>query len=503
MEITQTVDFVPPEKPTCQCAQVNTISLDESADGAAVICEICQLPIVPSLDAIDEITDLIEEITVAPKPTYVPDKMIGQSLGEFIIQERIGSGGMARVYLAYDTILKRHVAVKLIQNKKHVSKESQAQLLKAEAISQASVQHPNVVSIFYVGTHGDVPYLAMEYVDGESLAAKIKSREFSFAEINLIASQIIDGLREAYGIGLVHGDIKPANLLTDDDGNVKLSDFGLARHMHDENYQPRRLVGTPSYMAPELFGNHAIDEQSDLYSLGVTLFQLTFGVSPYTLLGETVEEVRQSLEMSTVEFPAKWPEDLPLQWKKILTKLLEKSREDRYQSVAEVQQDVQSISSSVIPSKTAPKVCSQLIDNGFLVFLNIPFMTALVASMGSGDFWNYVAALPWLFGPLVFLGSFLFRRKTLGQSLTQTRAVNFRLETPEASRFGQFVFFQTLPAILLVMGICLRSFSGTLVMACLLQAALVVAILMAIHVFRNSGQSFAEKFCRLDLIVDT
>ncbi|MEC9092125.1 MAG: serine/threonine-protein kinase, partial [Planctomycetota bacterium] len=343
MNLTKTIDFVPDQKSIEPCAPESIRSYSELADFASSVHAGESLvggekfPSV-SVNNLDEFSDAIfldregssrqRELDwtgdqrvreLRPGPVkFISDKLVGQKLGEFLIEERIGSGGMARVYLAYDTTLKRHVAIKVIQNRKFVTQESQANLLKSEAISQARLNHQNVVSIFHVGTHDHLPFLAMEYVDGESLGERIKKSSLTFAEIHKLSGQIVEGLIEAYHNGLVHGDIKPANLLIDDNGTIKLSDFGLARHKHDDGYVQKALVGTPAYMAPELFDKEPIDEISDLYSLGVTFFQMTFGTLPYPVSGETVKEVKQSLGLSEIEFPGNWPESLPIAWKKIL-----------------------------------------------------------------------------------------------------------------------------------------------------------------------------------------
>ncbi len=156
------------------------------------------------------------------------DLASGTMLGHFRLDRPIGRGGMGAVYRALDTSLERYVAVKVMRPGSDSSDQQIAAMLR-EAVAQARLNHPNVVTIYYIGRHEQEPFLAMELVQGETLAERIKQGPISYAEAIRIAIEVIEALHHAYCFGIVHADIKPSNLLITSEGAVKLSDFGLSR----------------------------------------------------------------------------------------------------------------------------------------------------------------------------------------------------------------------------------------------------------------------------------
>ena len=497
-ELTETRIFVPKEEQKCRCdplhdASDSTSDLTVEADG---ICRQCSLRFPDAFESLNQLSDILslDEEHSFEEPTssaFVQDRLLGTCLGDFEIRERIGSGGMARVYLAFDQVLKRHVAVKVIQNKKYLTRESQAELLQAEAISQASVHHPNVVSIFYVGRHETLPFLAMEYVDGYSLNDRVSEGPLSLREVYQCAEQIVLGLSEAYRNGLVHGDIKPANLLVDDNNVVKLSDFGLARHLQDDHYEPKQLVGTPSFMAPELFDKHAIDEQTDLFSLGVTLFQLTYGKSPYTLIGETAEEVKSCLEKASIEFPEDRP-DVPERWINILRRLLAKKRTQRYSSIQQLESDLSSVTQSFRPAKPMPTITSLIVDNLAMFFLFIPLLTARIHI----GFENLSGWLFGIMGPVAFFILCVWRQRSLGQLLTGIR--------PEVSSHTvRHQLLALLPTLLIVTGITAVSAIGASFGMTLVSVGFAISLCyFGDELITGELPTFRERAGRTRLVVD-
>jgi hypothetical protein len=259
-----------------------------------------------------------------------PDRS-GEELGHFRLISRLGYGGMGAVYRALDESLQRFVAVKLIRSPEAGTDSSISEInrLLDEAVSQARLNHPNVVTIYYVGRKDDEPFLAMELLPGPTLATLVKKGPLAYTELIHFAVQIVAALSHASRQGLVHGDIKPGNLILAGDGIVKLSDFGLAKFKHDET-NTDGISGTLSYMAPELAQGAIPSDQTDMYSLGVTLFELTFGRRPYALDGNTVKEQLDSKETVQIEFPAKLPSSIPREWLEILRKLMARDPQDRY-----------------------------------------------------------------------------------------------------------------------------------------------------------------------------
>jgi len=263
---------------------------------------------------------------------------MGDMIDHFRIVNPLGQGGMGAVYRALDESLQRYVALKIIRRPEHVEQDaSHVQQLLQEARAQARVNHPNVVHIYYVSRDESAPYLAMEMVGGEPLSKQLTNGPLFFEDVIRIAAQLASALRQAARFDIVHGDIKPSNVLIAEDGNVKLSDFGLSRRLSEVGSDQAPIMGTPNYLSPELASGKPLSVQSDLYSLGVTLFEMTFGRLPYSSSGQAnvLERLRAHREDS-VEFPEVWPAELPVGWRDVLERLLSKSPNDRYATYDEL-----------------------------------------------------------------------------------------------------------------------------------------------------------------------
>lgn len=253
----------------------------------------------------------------------------GEELGHFRLLSKIGYGGMGAVYRALDESLQRFVAVKLMRGHDEGGQASLKEInrLLDEAVAQARLNHPNVVTIYYVGRKEVEPFLAMELLPGPTLATLIRQSPLEYSQIINYAQQVVAALAHASDMGLVHGDIKPGNLILAGDGVVKLSDFGLAKSKHEELKEG--ISGTLSYMAPELTEGASPTDQADMYSLGVTLFEITFGKRPFVLNGDTPSEQLNSRDNTQVDFP-KLPRSVPRQWLEVLNRLMAVNPQDRY-----------------------------------------------------------------------------------------------------------------------------------------------------------------------------
>lgn len=269
------------------------------------------------------------------------DLLLGQSLDHFQLDERLGKGGMGSVYRALDTSLQRYVAVKLLHTRFGQDERSEVDKLLQEAITQARLNHPNVVTIYYVGRQEENPFFAMELLDGHSLQESLRSGPLAIDEVLSIADQVLSALEHATRYGVVHGDIKPANLLRSTDGTIKLSDFGLASTL--ESGANSSLSGTPNYLAPEIVDGTPISIQSDMYALGVTLFELTFGRLPFQLRGTTLRDRLSTHRTAEIEFPEPWPKSVPLAWRSVLNRLLAKDPQARYASYQEARADLEKL----------------------------------------------------------------------------------------------------------------------------------------------------------------
>src|SRR5881398_2296182 len=227
--------------------------------------------------------------------------------GRYRVVRKLGSGGMADVYLAEDEELGRRVAIKIL-NDRHANDEQFVERFRREAKNAAGLSHPNIVSIFDRGQAENTYYIAMEYLDGRSLKELITAR--GPAPINVAvdyARQILAALRVAHRQGVVHRDIKPHNVLVDDEGHVKVTDFGIARAGASQMTEEGSIIGTAQYLSPEQARGTQVDQTSDLYSLGIVLYELLTGTVPFN--GETPVEIAMKHLSAVPERPsAKRPE---------------------------------------------------------------------------------------------------------------------------------------------------------------------------------------------------
>lgn len=266
------------------------------------------------------------------------DLLVGHHLDHFQLDQRLGRGGMGSVYRALDTSLQRYVAVKLLNRRVAGDHQSDVDKVLQEAITQARLNHPNVVTIYYVSRDESNPFFAMELLDGHSLQESLRHGPLPIDEVIGIANQVLSALEHATRYGIVHGDIKPGNLLRSNNGTIKLSDFGLASFLESEPNSS--LSGTPNYLAPEILDGTPNSVQSDMYALGVTLFELTFGRLPFQLRGTTLRQRLETHRVAPVEFPEVWPKSLPIAWREILARLLEKDPANRYREYQEFRDDL-------------------------------------------------------------------------------------------------------------------------------------------------------------------
>ena len=262
----------------------------------------------------------------------------GERLDHYSIMDLLGAGGMGAVYRARDESLQRFVAIKVIRSRDGEGDRLRRERLIQEARAQARVSHPHVVHIYYVGTHENCPFFAMEFVPGQSLAKLIHRQRLSFSEIIRIGLQAVDALRYSASLGIVHGDLKPGNILLDEHGCVKLSDFGLASWAEATDYVPSHSgpAGTLNYMAPEVAAGQPADVRSDMYALGIMFYEMTFGELPLAASSDSLQESLRLRQQATVKFPATWPTDRPAAWKTLLSRLVDRDPSQRFGSYEEL-----------------------------------------------------------------------------------------------------------------------------------------------------------------------
>ncbi|GAA4871128.1 serine/threonine protein kinase PrkC [Paenibacillus vulneris] len=268
--------------------------------------------------------------------------MIGKQLGgRYEIIERVGGGGMAIVYKGLDILLHRHVAVKVLRQQ-YVHDEEFIQRFRREAQAAASLSHSNVVSIYDVGQEEDIHYIVMEYIEGTTLNELIKEKApLQVEEAVHIASQICDALDHAHHNQIIHRDIKPHNILIGKNGRVKVTDFGIARAVTSSTItQTGSVVGSVHYFSPEHAKGTFTGEQSDLYSLGIVMYQMLTGRLPF--LGESPISVALKHLQEEVEDPRKVNPLIPQSVENIILKAMRKNPSERYRSAKQMLDDLDS-----------------------------------------------------------------------------------------------------------------------------------------------------------------
>ena len=276
----------------------------------------------------------------------VPDPIIGALFdGRYQILRKLGAGGMANVYLAEDQELGRRVAIKIL-NDRHANDEQFVERFRREAKNAAALSHPNIVSIYDRGEAEGTYYIAMEYLDGRSLKELILSRgDAPIAVVVEYARQILSALRFAHRHGIVHRDIKPHNVLVDGEGRVKVTDFGIARAGTSQMTEAGSIVGTAQYLSPEQARGADVDQRSDLYSLGVLMYEMLTGEVPFS--GDTPVEIAMKHLSQTPVPPSVKRHDVPRELDMVVMRTLAKDPDDRYQSADDMEADLDRVARGV------------------------------------------------------------------------------------------------------------------------------------------------------------
>jgi serine/threonine protein kinase len=279
---------------------------------------------------------------------------LGRSLnGRYKIEALLGQGGMSAVYKAHDPSLQRAVAVKLIHS--HLSlNEDFVWRFKKEAAVVAAFHHPNIVKVFDFNTEGDLHYMVLEYIAGQSVQERLKDFRNKNARMPInqalqIVIEICDALAYAHRHGTIHRDIKPANIMLNPQGRAVLMDFGIVKIVGSTTHTAAgAVVGTARYMSPEIIRGEPLDQRSDLYSLGVTLFEMVSGQPPFdarTAIALLERHIREPAPDIRDFRP-----DAPAGLSRIIYKAMEKEREVRYRSAVEMATDLRELLDGLGPA---------------------------------------------------------------------------------------------------------------------------------------------------------
>jgi serine/threonine-protein kinase len=279
----------------------------------------------------------------APVPGPAPSGPVvpGTRFGRYEVERHLGRGGMGDVYLVRDTIINRKAALKTIRVDADLD-ASQAiemrQRFYREGQTAGQLTHPNIVTVYDLGEDLGMSYIVMEYVEGQTLTQLMKKERLSLPQIKHVIYNAAMGLDHAHQNGIFHRDVKPDNIIVSKTGIVKVMDFGIARIVESTLTKTGSVIGTPAYMSPEQVHGKKIDARSDIFSLGVILYELLTGKKPFT--GETISSLMFAIiEASPTQASAVDGKVDPA-WDEILRKALSKTREERYATARELGQAV-------------------------------------------------------------------------------------------------------------------------------------------------------------------
>jgi len=279
--------------------------------------------------------------------------MIGQALGHYRIEAKLGEGGMGVVYRAFDTHLDRPVAIKILRADATTSPERRRRF-QQEAKAASALNHPHIVHIYDIGSSGGMDYIAMEFVDGKTLDRLIGKSGLALRDTLKYAIQVADALARAHAAGIVHRDLKPANIIVGEDGRVRLLDFGLAKLMEttvepavdseagtatitareDVQTEAGTIVGTVAYMSPEQAEGKKVDARSDIFSFGLLLYEMVAGRRPFGGANKisTLAAILHKEPPALAEFAL----DLPAELDKIISRCLRKDPDRRAQHAGDI-----------------------------------------------------------------------------------------------------------------------------------------------------------------------
>jgi len=267
--------------------------------------------------------------------------MLGENISHYKVIEKLGEGGMGEVYKAEDTRLHRIVALKFLSSRALGTAEEKARFLN-EALAAAALNHPNICTVYEINQVEDSPFIAMEYIEGQTLEEIIESGPIKLQEVRNIAMQIADGLQEAHGRQIVHRDIKPSNIMITGKGRVKIMDFGMAKSMSRTKLTMEgTTLGTVSYMSPEQGRGEDVDTRSDIWSLGVLIYEMVTGQLPFK--GDFEQAVIYSILNEDPEPPTALRTGVPIELERITRKAMAKDPGNRYQHVDEFLVDLRNM----------------------------------------------------------------------------------------------------------------------------------------------------------------
>src|SRR5256712_1837480 len=329
----------------------------------------------------DQAGDSIEAMAAEAATEMLDDdqavSIVGKQISHYQVVSHIGRGGMGEVFLAHDTSLGRKVALKLLRSD-FTRIEERLRRFQQEARAASALNHPNILTIHEIGHDGSLHFMATEYVEGETLRQHLSRARITVGQTLDVAVQVASALAAAHQAGIIHRDIKPENIMLRTDGNVKVLDFGLAKLTEPKTIEtaaptlpqvetaPGVVMGTFSYMSPEQARGLAVDTRTDIWSLGVMIYEMAAGRQPFE--GETASD-GMSLILQKVAPPlAHSRPEVPGELDRIVRKALRKDREERYQTIKDLLIDLRNLRKELELSaemeRSAPPISARAMSSG-------------------------------------------------------------------------------------------------------------------------------------------
>ena len=331
--------------------------------------------------------------------------MIGTQLGHYRIERLLGSGGMGEVYVADDLKLGRRVALKILSTEL-TGDPNRRERFEREARAAAALNHPNIVTIHSVEEVDGIPFLTLELLDGKTLNEVIPAQGLPLDRLLTLAIPLTDAVGAAHQAGITHRDLKPANVMITADGRVKVLDFGLAKVREEaqanaETLMPTaaltgegRIVGTVMYMSPEQAEGKPVDQRSDVFSLGIILYEMATGVRPFA--GDTQMSILSAIMKDTPKPITEARVGLPRELSKIVSRCLAKDPEDRYQAAKDLRNDLRALKNELTSGEIVPLTASGVAaappvpraPTRSRVFVLVVVATLVVAAVVGGFLWS-------------------------------------------------------------------------------------------------------------------
>src|SRR5262245_33811155 len=358
--------------------------------------------------------NFIETPAFKVAPEFVPndtaDGLIGKLIGHYRVESLIGIGGMGEVYLARDERLGRKAALKLLPNSL-TTDATQLNRFKNEARTASALNHPNILTVYEIGAEGNLQFIATEFIEGVTLRSALASGKMSADKTLEIAVQVASALAAAHDAGVVHRDIKPENIMLRPDGYVKVLDFGIAKlteqsQASDDHRgkttallqtRPGLVLGTAHYMSPEQARGQKVDARSDIWSLGVVLYEMVAGSPPFR--GETPSDCIAAILTAEPAPLSSVSPDVPAKLESILQNALRKNSDERYQTIKEMLGDLRNLKAKLEAESSLSKTRSAGDSNASeinrpkrRVFVTV--IAALLATAALGCYFFFGARAP-------------------------------------------------------------------------------------------------------------